>query len=588
MRIKQVRVQNFRGIKDSGWLYFDSFNSIVGQNDSGKSALLQAINVFFNISKVNEGDKYYGSGNEAIIIEMLLIQENEMIPPNLLDENGFLHIKKFAYDIGDTYKSYIIVKDFEEKSYANLFQTTTARYKSLFKEFEIDDNSSEDIEPIIRLSNTILNNNKLNSVQEYEVKSTILKNYFKKILPQYSLFVADTNLDTGTASFQNQFKKIVTDSIEAHLQEFDNLKKEVKITLDGEVKKIENFMKDHYPSMNGLKTDISYDWSKLINFDVLMKESTNYDVKLSNKGTGVQRLFMVAYFQYLSECALDESNTSVFAIEEPETFLHPGAQRKLLDSLKKISENHQIIITTHSPVFASETRGDNITVACKENGRSEYKQGEEVSPELLVDELGISASDSIVSSKLLIFVEGSNDIRFWRNIYKTYVGHDFEQDGILFLPGGGTELHNIAEMELMHKLNRNFMVIVDKDSGAVDYQEKQYKQGKLRKLVQNKGGNLIVLRKREIENYYAPHVVMKMLEKEGIILNELHFEEYDDVPKVIEKLVEGRKVQFKRKNNISIFENMTADDWDQVSCYYENDEEHFEMREIISEIKKRI
>jgi putative ATP-dependent endonuclease of the OLD family len=39
-------------------------------------------------------------------------------------------------------------------------------------------------------------------------------------------------------------------------------------------------------------------------------------------------------------------------IEEPETFLHPSAQQDLLDSIKDLSEDNQIIITTHSPIFA--------------------------------------------------------------------------------------------------------------------------------------------------------------------------------------------------------------------------------------------
>ena len=93
-------------------------------------------------------------------------------------------------------------------------------------------------------------------------------------------------------------------------------------------------------------------------------------------------------------------------------------------------------------------------MASKEVNQSVYKQAENVSAELLVDELGIRASDSILLSKLLVFVEGSNDLRFWKIIYKLIMGHDYEEDGILMLPGGGNELHNIAEMNLMQKLNK--------------------------------------------------------------------------------------------------------------------------------------
>lgn len=124
----------------------------------------------------------------------------------------------------------------------------------------------------------------------------------------------------------------------------------------------------------------------------------------------------------------------IFVIEEPETFLHPGAQRTLLDSLKRISDIHQVIITTHSPVFASEIDNKNIIVAKKHNGESKYEQGDSISADLLVNELGVRASDNIVNSKLLVFVEGSNDVKFWDFILTLYLDiHTKKMEFFLFL-----------------------------------------------------------------------------------------------------------------------------------------------------------
>ena len=49
----------------------------------------------------------------------------------------------------------------------------------------------------------------------------------------------------------------------------------------------------------------------------------------------------------------------MFFIDEPETFLHPVAQNKLLQSLNKISENNQIFITTHSPYLLKRYKNAN-------------------------------------------------------------------------------------------------------------------------------------------------------------------------------------------------------------------------------------
>ena len=47
-------------------------------------------------------------------------------------------------------------------------------------------------------------------------------------------------------------------------------------------------------------------------------------------------------------------------------------------------------------------------------------------------------------------------MKFWDFIFNAVSGHSYEEDGILFVPGGGNELHNIAEMNLMSKLNRTY------------------------------------------------------------------------------------------------------------------------------------
>lgn len=589
MKINKIRIKNFRGIKNSGIIELGNLNALVGKNDAGKSSILHAIDEFYNENKILEGHRYFGAGDEATEIEIWFGGvELEAIPKVLLDQDGYLHVKKKANSIGETYKQSIITLDFAKTEYKNMFQMTTAKQGTIFRSLgkEVPDEMNREV--LFDLVNELVDIETSYVEEEYEIKSSMIKEIIKSLYPQFSLFLADTNLDTSTSSFQNQFKKIVTNAIEAHIQEFSNLQNEVDLTLTNEIRKIGQFMSTHYSGMTDLKPDITYEWQKLVNFDVIMKDDQGYEINIANKGTGIQRLFMVSYFQYLAEQTSENEKSYIFVIEEPETFLHPGAQRTLLDSLKRIAEVHQVIISTHSPVFASEIDNRNIIVATKINGESQYSQGEGVSADLLVNELGVRASDNIVNSKLLVFVEGSNDVKFWNRIYRLVHGHTYEEDKILFVPGGGTELHNIAEMNLMSKLNRNFMVIVDKDAGAVDYEEKLHKQERLISVVEDKGGEVIVLRKREIENYYSPHIVKEMLEERGVEIEEFEIGAYDDFPTIMKRRFEGQNVQMKFKNNIEVFERMSLEDWKNVSAYMENGIEHYELVEIAKAIKERI
>lgn len=589
MKISKIRIKNYRGIKNSGWIEFDRLNAIVGKNDAGKSSILHAINDFYNESKLAEGNKYFGAGDEETEIEICFYGEELItVPKVILDENGYLHIKKTSSNVGESYKTYIIANDFGKTDYKNMFQQTAAKMKTIFKTFgkEVPDIINK--EKMLELCSEIICSEESYVIEEHELKGSMLKEIIKPLYPQFSLFLADTNLDTSTSSFQNQFKKIVTNAIQAHISEFSNLQNEVQETLIGEINKIGNYMETHYSGLTELKPEISYDWQKLVNFEVIMKDSQGYEVNLANKGTGIQRLFMVSYFQYLAEQISENENSYIFVIEEPETFLHPGAQRTLLDSLKRISDIHQVIITTHSPVFASEIDNKNIIVAKKHNGESKYEQGDSISADLLVNELGVRASDNIVNSKLLVFVEGSNDVKFWDFIFNAVSGHSYEEDGILFVPGGGNELHNIAEMNLMSKLNRNFIVIVDKDSGAVDYEDKLRKQSRLKNTVEQKGGEVLVLRKREIENYYYPRIVKEILSEKGFEVGDFEISPFEDVNQKFKNMFNGQNIQMKFKNNMDIFERMTLDDWKSVSKYTEDNIEHFEFGEIVELINSKI
>ena len=80
------------------------------------------------------------------------------------------------------------------------------------------------------------------------------------------------------------------------------------------------------------------------------------DIPMSEKGNGMQRSVALALLQvYAEELAHDEEQgqTKPFYlfIDEPELCLHPKGQTKLLEALLEISKTKQVFLTTHSPYF---------------------------------------------------------------------------------------------------------------------------------------------------------------------------------------------------------------------------------------------
>jgi hypothetical protein len=82
---------------------------------------------------------------------------------------------------------------------------------------------------------------------------------------------------------------------------------------------------------------------------------------VDNKGDGLRRSFafalLQAYVRQLNAGRQEERanvpaiKPLIFLFEEPELYLHPKSQRVLFNTLGKIAESHQVVVTTHSPLF---------------------------------------------------------------------------------------------------------------------------------------------------------------------------------------------------------------------------------------------
>lgn len=103
-----------------------------------------------------------------------------------------------------------------------------------------------------------------------------------------------------------------------------------------------------FPEVNNveLRPNIPQIDATIANLSIQVADSAITD--LASKGTGVRGGVIAAMFRYLAK---HSHHSMVFAVEEPESFLHPAAQEGLRDSLEHLAERDEItvIATTHSP-----------------------------------------------------------------------------------------------------------------------------------------------------------------------------------------------------------------------------------------------
>lgn len=124
---------------------------------------------------------------------------------------------------------------------------------------------------------------------------------------------------------------------------------------------------------------------------------------LERKGDGVKSLVALALMRYASNAA-SGSASSIVAIEEPEAHLHPQAIHELRDVLTNLSENNQVILTSHSPLFVNPAQLDS-TIVVQDSKAAVAKSIAEVR-----EVLGVRLSDNLQSARLVAIVEGEDDV----------------------------------------------------------------------------------------------------------------------------------------------------------------------------------
>lgn len=78
--------------------------------------------------------------------------------------------------------------------------------------------------------------------------------------------------------------------------------------------------------------------------------SSNDDIPINKRGSGVKRLILLSFFQAEADKRKVENNNRgiIYAIEEPETSQHFEHQRILIDALKKLSEQDNTQVSAYN------------------------------------------------------------------------------------------------------------------------------------------------------------------------------------------------------------------------------------------------
>lgn len=125
---------------------------------------------------------------------------------------------------------------------------------------------------------------------------------------------------------------------------------------------------------------------------------------LQNSGTGIAQILAILYV------ASNSVRPQIIIIDEPQSFLHPGAIRKLIDVLKT-GPPHQYILATHSPTVITSANPSTITLVRLDEGESHLQKidpKETKAATAYLSEIGARLSD-VFGADNFLWVEGATE-----------------------------------------------------------------------------------------------------------------------------------------------------------------------------------
>lgn len=369
MKFQAFRVQNFRSIKDSSWqsLSLDNINGLIGQNESGKTSLLDSLVSFINGNIYENDIRSDGTFPEVhCSFEINPDKLAELVEDYVLPDGALDLIKSNGNRINlnrtwSTAKESIL--SLEEQNLKDLFKTTPE--PAIEVAAVTDEGQSTEPSEGVQLPQE---EPKIPAISEEEFVKLLIP-----FLPSFDLFedlgsllpdsidLADIkNKKTKTVGYKGAINFLEILGIELDFLESENMR-QVTSEISKLNKKMTGDFRDFWSQKIGKTNKIEIEFELKnhsatsggpIGEPYLIFWINDGPEKLSpqQRSKGV-RWFVSFYLELKAQAERQAKNpnNNVLLIDEPGGSLHAKAQEDVLKVFEEIKDSFQIIYTTHSP-----------------------------------------------------------------------------------------------------------------------------------------------------------------------------------------------------------------------------------------------
>jgi len=364
--IKKIKISQFRSIKYQE-IELKNYTLLIGDNGTGKTSVLEAINYALSPSFLSGRIKHtdFFNGEENPINIELIFDSN--LTAKLPD--GYTK-QEITYD-----KLLLKIKFRERKAPDKAFSDLVVIDHRIDPTNSIRKTEKGWAIPRKTSKNEFEFTERLLALNIIETEDLPRSFYFNKSRDKQLQRGFNSSINTVFDDFNWRFLK--NDNSKNFFSEKSKIEKEKILDMIDIKENVFEQLNNKLNKFNITNVDISFIDGKAPFNNAYLTKKENLDLPIKYLGSGVEMIISLLFLETLASLSKQKL---VILIDEPELHLHPSLQYKLSDYLEEISKTHQVIISTHSPIFFKNCLGKNniqLLVAKNENGESKFSKSQE-------------------------------------------------------------------------------------------------------------------------------------------------------------------------------------------------------------------
>lgn len=559
MRLKRARVTKFRSIDDSGWVEFDDVTCMVGKNESGKTAFLQALARLRPVAGqpaafdpvMEYPSKDYGpyrrrhdEGDPDVVVQAEFeLEDNEL---------GGIE-REFGAGVLTSGKVIKLQKDYANNILWTIATDETVVVKRLIGKAGLDPAVKAEAEKATTIAAlqsmlsglaepSAATTQVLNTIAGWDrgFRQDIIGRYLNAWTPRFFYF-DEYSVMRGRVSIQHLRDKVEREDLDdsdrtflaflkvggADLKEFEHEDNFERLTRSLEA------------TANGISREVFKYWTQNKQLSVTVVTSkanpedeaplntgTILNVRIRNDRHGVTVPFdersrgfvwFFSFFAYFSELQAD-SKSLVLLLDEPGLSLHAKAQGDFLTFIEdRLANDFQVIYTTHSPFLIDPSRLDRArTVEDKDD------IGTVVSSDVLRNDrdtvfplqaaLGYDLAQTLFLGPDCLIVEGPSDLIYLQVLgeaVRAKGGEPLDPRWVVIPVGGADKLSTFVSLIGANQLNvAVLMDVSQRDRQRVDNLRKN---GYLAQNAVVELGQFVGNADADVEDLFQPSFYLKLV-----------------------------------------------------------------------------